>query len=95
MGQVAAGLAVLADGESGLTSGWTTSGTYSITVNLPYYYCFELRTSVKGDFEYLVRLLEPRPLENLGKRRVDCSKMAYEVPACRPMIRMCLRSRVR
>ena len=82
MGQVAAGLAVLQDGESGVTPGWDESDIGISTVDLPYYYRFEFGTSVKGNFEYLVRLLEPRLLEGLGKRRMDCKEMRYELGDC-------------
>jgi hypothetical protein len=79
MGQVAAGLVPPADDIGGTTAGWTSSDE---TVDLPYYYRFEFGTSVKGDFEYLVRLLEPRPLEGLGKRRMNCASLEYGLGNC-------------
>src|SRR4029077_7581624 len=54
----------------------------SPTLDLPYYYRFEFGTSVKGDFEYLVLLLEPRPLPDLGKRAMNCSDLQYDLPDC-------------
>lgn len=52
-------------------------------VPLPYYYRWEFRTGRRGDFESLVRLLEPRDLTKLalGKRPVDCSAPGFGVPA--------------
>jgi hypothetical protein len=38
----------------------------------PYYYRWYFRTGTVGDFEYLVRLLEPKPVDNrVGRRDVD------------------------
>ncbi len=84
IGQVAAGLvSALTATESALTPGWNkTDTTTPPTIDLPYYYRFEFGTSVKGDFEYLVRLLEPRPLPKLGKRAMNCSDLQYDLPDC-------------
>lgn len=46
-------------------------------LTLPYYYKWEFRTGQRGDFEYLIRLLEPRAIPNLGTRRVDCGNPGY------------------
>ncbi|MGW1787214.1 hypothetical protein ACWCQQ_50500, partial [Streptomyces sp. NPDC002143] len=41
-------------------------------VDLPYYYRWTFRTGPFGDFEYLVRLLEARPMDSrVGRRDVD------------------------
>lgn len=48
---------------------------------LPYYYRWAFRTGLRGDFETLVRRLEPRKLTGLGRREVDCSTPGYELPA--------------
>lgn len=48
-------------------------------INLPYYYSWEFRTGLRGDFEHLIRLLEPRPLEDLGKADVDCSAPGFGI----------------
>ncbi len=50
--------------------------------DLPYYYKWDFATSVKGDFEYLVRLLKPRELTELGTRRMDCADLAYDLAPC-------------
>lgn len=44
---------------------------------IPFYYEWEFRTSTKGDFEYLVKQLQPRKLSNLGTRSIDCSNPGY------------------
>jgi len=46
-------------------------------LELPYYHKWEFRTGLKGDFEYLVRLLEPRKISGLGKKKIDCSNPGY------------------
>jgi hypothetical protein len=51
-------------------------------VDLPYYYKWEFRTGLRGDFEYLVRLLEPRVIDKrVGSRLMDCSKPGYDIPS--------------
>lgn len=82
-GLIAAGLeAPLAAGDSALLPAWDTTTNSDDPVSLAYYYRFEFGTSVKGDFEYLVRLLEPRPLPGLGKRRMECGDLPYDLPDC-------------
>ena len=46
-------------------------------LRLPYYYRWDFQTSVRGDFEHLVRLLEPRKLSGLGIRDIDCEKPGF------------------
>ncbi len=46
---------------------------------LPYYYGWEFTTGTKGDFEYLVRLLKPRVLEDMGTQIIDCSNPGYGI----------------
>ena len=46
---------------------------------LPYYYRWEFGTGAKGDFEYLVRLLKPRILEDMGTQPIDCSNPGYGI----------------
>ncbi|WP_421796712.1 hypothetical protein [Haliscomenobacter sp.] len=44
-------------------------------LNFPYYYRWQFHTSTIGDFEYLVRLLEPKPVDSrVGRRDMDVSK---------------------
>jgi hypothetical protein len=61
----------------GDAAAWTSADT---TVTLPYYYRWEFRTSNSGDFEQLVRRLEPRPLPDLGFRDVDCATPGFGIP---------------
>jgi hypothetical protein len=44
---------------------------------LPYYYRWEFTTGVRGDFEHLVRLLEPRVLSGLGIRDIDAQEPGF------------------
>lgn len=48
-------------------------------IRLPYYYRWEFGTGPGGDFEHLVRLLEPRVISGLGVRDIDCSAPGYGV----------------
>jgi hypothetical protein len=49
-------------------------------VELPYYARWEFSTGARGDFEHLVRLLQPRALTGLGKRPMACPSPGYAVP---------------
>ncbi len=62
--------AELAD-VNALELAWEGKGATGL--ELPYYYRWEFRAGLRGDFEHLVRLLEPRELKGLGTREVDCS----------------------
>jgi hypothetical protein len=44
---------------------------------LPYYFQWAFHTGTQGDFEYLVRKLQPRKLEGLGTRIINCSNPGY------------------
>ncbi|MFW9994092.1 MAG: hypothetical protein ACFFD4_18755 [Candidatus Odinarchaeota archaeon] len=58
-----------------LEPAWALCGT---EIELPYYYRWEFRTGSRGDFEYLVRLLETRIIDDkVGTRFIDCSKPGY------------------
>ncbi len=54
------------------------------SIELPYYYRWDFRTSLRGDFEHLVRLLEPRELEDLGLRKMDCQHPGFGLCVQRP-----------
>ncbi|WP_455243730.1 hypothetical protein [Petrachloros mirabilis] len=68
--------------EAGRTDpAWDTNKNEPIT--LPYYYDWEFRTGLRGDFESLVRLLESRQLDKesgVGLRDMDCEKPGYDRP---------------
>ncbi len=49
--------------------------TNDAEIELPFYKKWEFRTGLRGDFEHLVRLLEPKVLDNrVGKRYIDISE---------------------
>lgn len=46
----------------------------------PYYHRWYFRTGTVGDFEYLVRLLKPRPMDaRVGRRDMDVQKPAVQI----------------
>ncbi len=48
-------------------------------VRLPYFFKWEFRTGLRGDFEYLVRLLEPRIIDKrVGIRHINCRYPRYD-----------------
>jgi hypothetical protein len=54
---------------------WTTGAG---PVELPVYYQWSFRTGMNMDFEYLVKLLKPRPIDpRVGIRPMDCSKPGF------------------
>lgn len=53
-------------------SAWTSYAEKPEPANYPYYYRWYFRTGTVGDFEYLVRLLEPKPVDSrVGRRDMD------------------------
>ena len=46
-------------------------------IALPYYYTWEFRTGLRGNFEDLVKRLKPRRLTDLGIRDLDCGGPGY------------------
>ena len=66
-------------GDHALTLSWAAGGNEPI--ELPYYFRWEFRTGLRGDFEHLVRLLEPRKLSQLGIRDIDCTTPGYGLPS--------------
>ncbi|MCK5694975.1 MAG: fibronectin type III domain-containing protein, partial [Bacteroidales bacterium] len=78
LGMAAAGIpGVVRDGLNANDKSWTNDSTEEII--LPYYYKWEFRTSIRGDFEYLLRLLKPRDLPGLGTRDMNCEKPGYGI----------------
>ncbi|HET8772913.1 MAG TPA: hypothetical protein VFP80_03950 [Thermoanaerobaculia bacterium] len=54
------------------TSAWVDYAGRPEPQRYPYYYRWRFRTGGEGDFESLVRLLKPRPVDNrVGRRNVD------------------------
>jgi len=49
--------------------------------SFPYYFRWQFRTGAMGDFEYLVRLLKPRPMDaRVGQRDMDVQKPEANLP---------------
>ena len=54
------------------TSAWATYPSRPEPMRYPYYHRWYFRTGGKGDFESLVRLLKPKPVDNrVGRRDMD------------------------
>ncbi|MEM7572030.1 MAG: hypothetical protein AAF433_03975 [Bacteroidota bacterium] len=52
-----------------------------VPTELPYYHRFYFRTGGEGDFEYLVRLLKPRPVSaEVGRRPIDVQSPGANIP---------------
>jgi hypothetical protein len=72
-----AGLGEAPQGD-GLTPAW---GAESASIRLPVFYHWRFGTGIAGDFEYLVRLLEARPLpEGVGTRPIEVSAPGLGLP---------------
>jgi hypothetical protein len=57
------------------------SGTRAEPTNYPVYFRWYFRTGSKGDFEYLVRLLEPKPVNpRVGIREMDVQRPGANLP---------------
>ena len=58
---------------------WTSNG--APTKEFPVYFRWQFRTGALGDFEYLVRLLQPRPVDKrVGSRPMDVQKPGMNLP---------------
>jgi hypothetical protein len=67
-----AGLGSQIDKIDGMQNAW--DATSSGPVDIPVYYQFHFTTDTKGDFEYLVSLLQPKALDNsIGTRSIDAT----------------------
>jgi hypothetical protein len=73
--------------EQRLDPAWVSGTESSAEIVLPIYYSWEFRTAADGDFEELVRLLEPRELPaSVGKRPMDISHPGFVIqPQPTPM----------
>ncbi len=53
-------------------SAWADYAGKEETMNFPYYHHWAFQTGAAGDFEYLVRLLKPKPVDSrVGRRDMD------------------------
>ncbi len=58
---------------------WTSNGASKN--EFPVYFRWQFRTGALGDFEYLVRLLQPRPVDKrVGSRPLDVQKPGMNLP---------------
>lgn len=67
-------------------SAWAAyaSGTRAEAEHYPVYYRWYFRTGTVGDFEYLVRLLQPKPVDKrVGTRDMDVQKPGSNLPGIR------------
>lgn len=66
------------DGLDALAPAWSAPGA----VRLPFFYRWRFQTGPRGDFEFLVRLLRPRPLPTeVGIRPMDVRSPGAGLPA--------------
>lgn len=73
-----AGLNESLEGANTLAPAWTIGEEAPAEIKLPVYYSWEFRTGKGGDFEELVRRLEPRELPpEVGKRPMDISNPGF------------------
>lgn len=64
--------------ENKLKPAWLSGSEAPAEITLPVYYSWEFRTGTGGDFEELVRRLEPRELPaEVGKRPIDISHPGF------------------
>jgi len=69
---------------------WNGSGQANDLVfrtGLPYYHRWEFRTGLRGDFEQMIRLIQPRPLKKLGGKVINISNPGFGLgtPAEEPL----------
>ena len=75
------GAAIVAVDETKLDPAWLSGTLAPVQITLPVYYSWEFRTGVGGDFEELVRRLQPRELPpEVGKRPMDIAHPGFPMP---------------
>ena len=73
-------LPITPDDEKQLKPAWASGAQSPLQVTLPVYFYWEFRTGSGGDFEALVRLLEPREIPpGVGKRLMDISQPGFQI----------------
>ena len=74
------GLPIEPSDEAKLESAWASGAQSPAQISLPVYFHWEFRTGTGGDFEALVRLLEPRAVPpEVGKRLIDISQPGFQI----------------
>ena len=77
-----AGLGQTVPDAATTTAAWGGSGGVGATVTLPLYFHWEFSTGPSGNFEYLARQLEPRPVpDTVGKRPMFIGAAHPALPA--------------
>ncbi|HYI09822.1 MAG TPA: hypothetical protein VEK57_12230 [Thermoanaerobaculia bacterium] len=75
-----AGLGLDPGGAGPTVSAWDSSSNGSEGSHFPYYYRWYFRTAEAGDFETLVRLLEPKPADfRVGTRDLDVQRPGIKI----------------
>ena len=68
------------DSLNAYSSAWEEYGGKEQNMNFPYYYRWYFKTGSVGDFEYLVRLLEPKPVDSrVGRRDMDVTDPGSDI----------------
>ncbi len=71
-----------ADAPSATTSAWAAYEGRPDGARFGYFHRWSFRTGTVGDFEYLVRLLQPRPVDpKVGQRDMDVLRPGPDLPA--------------
>ena len=66
---------------SATTASWENYGGKADAARMPFYYRWYFRTGSKGDFEYLVSLLKPQPVDSrVGQRDMDVLRPGSNLP---------------
>jgi hypothetical protein len=82
-----AGLGLPVEDNATLAPAWASGVTAPGDLDLPVYHAWRFRTGVGGDFEELVRRLQPRELPPaVGKRGIDVSEPGFDVSAPAPVV---------
>jgi Tachylectin len=80
------GLPIALADEKKLEPAWVLGEQSPSQVELPVYFQWEFRTGSGGDFEKLVRLLEPRKMpDEVGKQQVDISEPGFQISPALPL----------
>lgn len=70
-----------AGAPSATASAWAAYGGREEPARYPYFYRWHFRTGTVGDFEYLVRLLQPRVVDpRVGQRPMDVQEPGADLP---------------
>ncbi len=70
-----------AQSPGAIQSSWVDYQSRFESGSMPYYFKWEFRTGAQGDFEFLVRLLKPRPVSALvGNRDLDVRNPGVGLP---------------